>query len=297
MNGEVGFIAKLDKSKNNQWLVLTILGLAIVLMVIGGVGKLVPSYPYIAATWNWIFGQEGEYTISNNTRAVIVSHDYLSYKEINSFYRGLVKSVDPKTIIVLSPNHYERGEGNIQTTGNSFATIDGELLINRYLVRQLNQQRLATINNTSFINEHGITLQAGFIKHFFPSANIVPIILKQNVVSQDITNLVEWLHAISGEDVLIIASLDFSHYLSKTQADINDSKMLAIIQAFDIENLPGPDPFCPFVDSVSALNVLLQYAEGMGATDIQVIHHDNTADILNKPNLDSTTSHFYIAFS
>src|SRR5680860_678547 len=102
LTGEADFIAKLRKLNNNQWLILTILGLAIVLIMVSLDGRPIASYPYIEATWGWIFDAEGEYAIADDTRAVIVPHDYLSYNEINSFYRGLAESVNPKTIIVLA---------------------------------------------------------------------------------------------------------------------------------------------------------------------------------------------------
>ncbi len=90
--------------------------------------------------------------------------------------------------------------------------------------------------------------------------------------------------------------IDFSHYLTKTQADINDAKTYRQIQTMDVDQLPTSDIECEFLDSPAALRAVIQYAIARGAEQMALIRHDNTADILNKPEVSSTTSHFYITF-
>ncbi len=254
----------------------------------------IPLFPYVKNTWQWIFDHNNTFDISPS-RAVIMPHDMLSYGELNAFYRGLAEVVDPSVIAVVAPDHREGSGLDIQTTYADFQAIGG-VLEPSGLVGRLARTGLVNVNKQSFINEHGITVHAGFIKNYFSKAEIVPIILKQDAEDGRVDRVAEWLGDNLPDDSLVIASLDFSHYLNESEAGRNDAAILKTIRDFDFASLPMPDGSCAFVDSPSALRLIMKYAEVGDWRNTKVILHDNTADLLERTDLESTTGHFYIEF-
>src|SRR4030042_1679745 len=88
--------------------------------------------------------------------------------------------------------------------------------------------------------EHSVEVQVPFIQRALPGAKIVPIILgyptRRNVYS-----LAEGMaEACSGKNVLIVASTDLSHYLSKADANSVDSKTISLLKNISAITLGQP---------------------------------------------------------
>jgi hypothetical protein len=276
---------------------LLLAGLVVIgLILTAKAPKPILIYPFTAETWQSILNLSGQDKISPKTAAVIIPHDIVARQQLTQFYRGLSSVIQPSVVVVISPNHYESGAGDIQTTLSDFDTSDGQLQASNF-ASKLVRAKLAEVNSSPFVKEHGVTIQAEYIKHFFKSAKIVPIILKQKTSPANVEKLASWLKNNLPEGSLVIASIDFSHYLPKAQADINDSVTLAQILSRDINKLPKSDAKCAFLDSPASLRVVVQYANLSNAGVLKIVRHDNSASIIGMPNLLSTTSHFYITFS
>ena len=255
-------------------------------------------FPFQPINWQWFLDLPGQDAINPGVQAAILPHDSASHKELTQFYRGLAAVSQPTTVVILSPNHYDAGRADIQATTRAFQTIDGLLYSDTPIINQLRRHGLLGVEGKSFDKEHGVTMQAGYIKRFFPQAKVVPLIFKADTSLQQVDALVERLiQIVSTEARLVLASIDFSHYLPKTQADLNDARTLSQIKAMDLNQLPIVDEECAFLDSPPALRAIIGYANQLRAIQLAVVRHDNTADILNRPSEPSTTSHFYITFA
>jgi MEMO1 family protein len=299
LNGEVGFIGKLVELKK-RLPDLLIVGLVVfVLVMVNRLQTPIPIYPYEKMNWDWVLGLEGQDKVDANVKAAILPHDAASYKELTMFYRGLA-ATNPtvENIVVIAPNHFEKGTANIQTDGRGFQTANGILSPNGQLIKEFQTSGVGEIESATFEKEHGITLQAEYIEKFFPKVKFLPIVLKAGTTAREIDGLVLWLtNNLSAEKTLVLGSIDFSHYLNKTQADKNDAKTLAQIKSMNLTKLPTSDEKCEYLDSPMSLRAVIQYARAVEGTKLTVVRHDNTATIMNQPKLSSTTSHFYITFS
>ncbi len=297
MSGEVGCIAKTELKKILPDLLIA--GLVIfVLVFVSRLQSPIPIYPFEKVNWDWILSLEGQDRIDADVRAAILPHDANSHKELTVFYRGLATSnPNIETVVVISPNHFGKGTANVQTGSLGFKTADGVLKPDSNLLKGLELNETAEIESATFEKEHGITMQAEYVKRFFPKADFLPIVLKAGTTPREVDALVLWMTSnLEAEKALVLGSIDFSHYLTKAQADINDAKTLAQIKLMNLNKLPTSDTKCAFLDSPMTLRAIVQYARAVGGEKISVVRHDNTATILNKPNLASTTSHFYITF-
>ncbi|KKW25643.1 MAG: hypothetical protein VE99_C0001G0280 [candidate division Kazan bacterium GW2011_GWC1_52_13] len=299
MNGEAASIAKMRRTESNYTWNLWIAGLVVVgLLVVANGQPPVPVYPFQALNWQWILDLPGQDPIAAGVQAAILPHDSISIKELTAFYRGLAAAVQPRFVVILSPNHYDAGRANIQTTSRVFMTADGRAHPDWSLVGQLRARGLAGSEGDSFTKEHGITAQVEYAKRFFPEARWLPLIFKSTATPAEVDAVMRWLEqTLPANQTLVLASIDFSHYLTKTRADINDTKTYRQIQTMDVNQLPTSDIECEFLDSPAALRAVVAYAHSRELNRLTLVRRDNTADIRGEPNLVSTTGHLYITFS
>jgi poly-gamma-glutamate synthesis protein (capsule biosynthesis protein) len=138
-------------------------------------------------------------------------------------------------VIVLFPDHYLRSPLPFATTGRAFETVFGRLDVSQEDIRLLLQSRDLVGDSDLFGSDHGIGAILPFIKHYMPSARIVPIAVSGSR-QEDLDNLVARLKQIIGPNTLVVQSTDFSHYLPVLQAVQRDQEVLNILAAGE----PGP---------------------------------------------------------
>jgi len=257
------------------------------------------------AMWERYLSEEGSYKIPDGVFGAVLPHHLITALELTRFYRGLSEVVDPRVIVILSPNHYEAGEANVQTCNCSYKTFDGADLrtssddLGRLLGSSLVAGTVA-MENENFKIEHGIYAHANFIKRFFPEAEILPLIIKKETPREELDRLVGFFEAefgggaggSGGEDVFFVASVDFAHYMTKEVSDGYDEVSLAAIRDFDYETFSEIE-----LDSPGSIYVLSKLAKRNGAGQVDLIAHTNSQDYFYYKDLDETTSHLYITFS
>jgi AmmeMemoRadiSam system protein B len=138
-------------------------------------------------------------------------------------------------VIVLFPDHYLRSRLPFATTGRAFETVFGRLDVSQEDIRLLLQSRGLVGESDLFGSDHGIGAILPFIKHYMPSARIVPIAVSGSR-QEDLDNLVARLKQITGPNTLVVQSTDFSHYLPVLEAVQRDQEVLNILAAGE----PGP---------------------------------------------------------
>ena len=131
--------------------------------------------------------------------------------------------------VIMGPNHRGIGSDFAIMTAGSWATPLGEVPIDKSLAKSLlAQSSLLVEDETAHAYEHSLEVQVPFLQHLRPDIRIVPICM--GGYHQD--DFVKLGHEIatcvkeSGEEALIIASSDMSHYEPHEQAKKKD--MLAI---------------------------------------------------------------------
>jgi MEMO1 family protein len=248
-------------------------------------------YPADTRMWNNIFEAEEAYSFEAVPLGVIIPHHMIAELEISRFYKGLSEVVDPSVVVILAPNHYENGEANIQSCLTCvFQTIDGEVYLDASLTGSLINEGLAEENDEAFIQEHAIYTHTPFIKHYFSESKIMPILLQWEIPIEEVENLSHWLSETLPEDALVVASVDFSHYIPEAAADFHDQSSYTTLKNFDFDNIYDLE-----VDSPSSLYALLSLMEMKGALKSQRLAHTNLGQYMSAPVEESTT-HQYFSF-
>lgn len=222
-----------------------------------------------------------------------VPHHLLAGRMIKDFMEALAEQ-EPELIILVGPNHYNLG-GKIITGLYDWQTPDGLVRTDEQLVKLLLEEKIAVRDEKVLAKEHSIGNLVPFIKHFSPDTRVVPLILHHDVSLTEVEKMLDFLEPLlDGKNGFLLASVDFSHYLNRIQAQEKDSFTLQVMRNFDYPTLfhLGND----HLDSPASLATVFRYAERKGIREFQVLENTNSGVIL-KNDLQETTSYFTLAFT
>src|SRR3989344_2428641 len=122
----------------------------------------------------------------------VIPHHLLASFMIADFYARLIIQ-QPETIILIGPNHYERGKYLVLTSDGSWSTPQGTVSANMQLVGDLTKSNLAEIDHEVLTLEHSVSDHMAFIAHYLPQTRVVPLILSGYLKLEDIEKLVAFL--------------------------------------------------------------------------------------------------------
>jgi len=149
-------------------------------------------------------------------------------------YKELADDGAFDTAVILSPNHTGYGYPVSLWAGAGWNTPLGEVKINEELGQRLLGEAIKA-DETAHIHEHSIEVQLPWLQHLYKKVRIVPI----TMLAQDIETARMVGKAISqaGDNVIIIASSDFTHYEHHSVATEKDGSVIEAIVALDEEEL------------------------------------------------------------
>lgn len=138
------------------------------------------------------------------------------------------------TAVILGPNHTGYGYPVSVWTGAAWNTPLGEVEINEKLAQRL-LGKVVKADETAHIHEHSIEVQLPWLQHLYKSVKIVPIAM----LAQDIETARTVGKAVSqaGDNLIIIASSDFTHYEPHSTAMEKDNSVIDAIVGLDEEEL------------------------------------------------------------
>ncbi len=127
-----------------------------------------------------------------------------------------------------------------------------------------------------------------------PNVKIVPVLLHGNLGLEKSIELGDKIfEAIKDKKCFVLASMDFSHYLSPERADEMDEITIKAIKERNFEALAkmGNDN----LDSPPSIISLLEIMNRANKVNMKVVDHSNSSRIVGKHS-DSTTSYFTLGF-
>ncbi len=237
-------------------------------------------------------GNLGQISISGG----VVPHHLTAKEIIQDFfeYISLESKIELETVILLSPDHFN--SGNL-TEERSFITLKpgtkefNNLKVDNILLDNLTNKIGFNHNNSFIVFDHGITALLPYIKKYFPETKILPILIPFDINKEQTKYLAEIINSYASSQAIVIASVDFSHYLSKRAAEFHDVKSINTLVNFredDFENLE--------VDCWQCLYGTRLFAKLRSKESPKIIAHKNSSDFLKLNNLEETTSYFSVVF-
>lgn len=141
----------------------------------------------------------------------------------------------PRTFVILGPNHTGRGSG-IALSTEDFETPLGVAKVDQELAQALRKD-LVEFDNLSHLSEHSIEVQLPFIQYLSQDCMFVPICMAFQDYDAAVSVGETIRDGARDRDVVIVASTDFSHYVSAATANAKDAMALTAIEAMDPKGL------------------------------------------------------------
>ncbi len=149
-------------------------------------------------------------------------------------YRELASDGIIDTAVILGPNHTGYGSPVSLWAGNFWETPLGKAKINEEFASKL-LGGVIEVDEMAHIYEHSIEVQLPWLQHLYKDVKIVPI----TMLAQDAETASEVGKTISkaADNIVIIASSDFTHYEPHSVATEKDRSMIEAIINLDEEEL------------------------------------------------------------
>ena len=264
--------------------------------------KLITPNLNIPLIYSGLNKVEDDDRYTQKIQAMIVPHHDLAYDiTANAFYNLARLPEDPHprdnkapTLILIGPNHSDIGDCKAISSLSNWQTDFGILETDKEAIEKLKSDGQVCLDEKTFETEHSLAVLTPAIKKFFPNSKVIPIILNSKLNSTEINNLAINLADLNpDQNSILVASIDFSHYLTQAEANAKDVITHAAIKNWDYSffNKFNSD----YLDSPTSMSVLMRYAENVNARHSRVINHANSADYTHDSLL--TTSYFSMIFS
>ena len=235
----------------------------------------------------------------NGVTGGIVPHHLVAAPMMADFFSQIKSSntgANPiDTIYILGPNHKRAGEALVQTAIMDWDTPFGIMRANNEALSEISD-RISTQNNPVLLEqEHSVSALVPYAKYFFEDSKIVPILLPGSMDYQQCGKLAETINKLAQkESTLIIASIDFSHYLTPEKAIKNDKHTLELIEDFDYAAIMRLSN--DYIDAPQVLVTFLKIMELQRTVTLTELEHKEASSFIGEYTK-STTSYFTLLFS
>lgn len=204
-----------------------------------------------------------------NVFGIITPHHLTyAYPIIADLFDSLEKKYD--TIIVLGPDHFGSSKIKVSTSYLDWETSFGRLSPDMKVIEELSLKS----DEQAHTNEHSVRSILPFVKYKFPHAKIVPIILNNSLSEQEAIDLGKSISKL--ENILVIASIDFSHDPNLDKALEQDALSIEAIKHFKTENVYSLN-----IDSKPSLLALLTTMNYKGAKQAELLNYTNSGQLTN----------------
>lgn len=223
----------------------------------------------------------------------IIPHHLFAGFIIADFFDRL-SSQKPTTIILLGPNHYEKGNFKALTSLYGWDTPFGIVTPDDSIINTLIDLNLVKADEETLPNDHSLSGIMPFIRYYLPDAKVVPILLSGGFTKDESEVLANSLSNFMTKEVIVIAPVDFSHYLTSSQAKEKDEATLQVIKDFNYRRLYLFDN--DYLDSPPSIGTFLMIMQKIGITKMDVLYHTNSGELQNNEYI-QTTSYFSVVYS
>ena len=196
--------------------------------------------------------------------AGVVPHHLLAGRLIASFFATAAESgAEYESVVFVAPSHYptaQRAVTNLSGWQTPFGVVENDRMITEALM--------------------GGTL--AYVTYSLPGATGSAELLQNRLEPERVEALAKRLLALSQEKkILLVCSVDFSHYLTPERAALHDERTRAALAAFDYQTIAGFSD--SNMDSPQSITVFLRYLQGRGAGEVRFFDHSSADRILGLP--------------
>ncbi len=151
-------------------------------------------------------------------------------------YSALYKDGKPDVAVLIGPAHSSFGRSEASVADQDFETPLGTIKVDLDMVKAVSKGPIP-VDNQVHQREHSLEVQVPFLQYLFSELKIVPILLSSQdfETASRVGKVVN--EAISHRNAVVIASTDFSHYVTPEVAQKRDRFAIDKILANDPKGL------------------------------------------------------------
>jgi len=199
----------------------------------------------------------------------------------HGFYR-LAQDGVPQVAVILGPNHQWLGSELAIYAKGGWETPLGVVKINENIAAKiLEKTDLVQDDERAHVTEHSLEVQLPFLQYIYGNdITFVPICMRHQG-AQECSELGRAIaEAIEGENAVIIASSDFTHYETQASAEKKDGRALEEILNMRPDGLINVvAKFSMSMCGVGPVATMLYSAKELSATGVELLKYATSGDI------------------
>jgi AmmeMemoRadiSam system protein B len=202
----------------------------------------------------------------------------------NGYYS--ISSSKFKNVILVGPNHYGLGSSVATTMNGIWESPIGDVMVNPQVAKDI-ASRATSMDFDEFAHsrDHCLEVQIPFLLYTTEKFGIVPIILtnQEEYLALELGSAIsdtvnEWIS--KGEEFMLIASSDFTHYESNSEAHRKDSQLIKSILSLDISAFYYTlREYNVSACGYGAIATVMVAAKNLGATRGELIRYATSGDV------------------
>lgn len=225
--------------------------------------------------------------VEGDVRAIIVPHAGLMFSgPVAAWAYKAAAAGDYDVAVLVGPSHYVGFEGVAVWPSGAFGSPLGPARIDTEVAAALLASPLAQDLPAAHAREHSLEMHLPFVRRLFPDLPIVPVVIGYQT-RDTIETLGSLLAAsVRGRRALLIASTDLSHYFEASVAERLDSRVQALVDAFDVEGLlahfeqyPEQERGRYVACGGGAAIAVMEAARLLGAPHARVLHYAHSGHV------------------
>jgi hypothetical protein len=178
--------------------------------------------------------------VRGEIKALIVPHaGYVYSGQTAAYAYSLVKGKPYDTVVIIGPSHRFGFKGCSIYPKGGFRTPLGTAAVDEALAAELMKRSGFKFIPEAHEEEHSVEVQVPFVQTALPGAKIVPIVMGYPEKRTVKTLAAALDSACAGKKVLVIASTDMSHFLTKDKANAADAKTIELIKSLKADEIEG----------------------------------------------------------
>jgi AmmeMemoRadiSam system protein B len=191
--------------------------------------------------------------------------------------RDLAASGEYERIIVIGPNHVNAGSAAVATSDRSWQTPFGLVQSDAGAIGRLTGGGLVRSEPEVLAYEHSVAGVVPAIAYYLPEARVVPLVLRHDLTAAEVERLAAALVPLLDGGTVIVAAVDFSHYLQAKEARARDGETLAALEALDSSRILSFGD--EHVDSPASIAVVMEAMRLKGVGEFQLMENTNSSEL------------------
>ncbi len=185
------------------------------------------------------------------------------------------KGLEGKTAVIIGPNHTGIGPP-VSVMMDDYSTPLGVAQVDREIAQRIIDAGFQE-DSMAHLHEHSVEVQVPFLQHLTEDFRIVPIVMMaQN--PDTARSLGKALSELPQDEVVYIASTDFSHYISRERCQTTDAMAIDRILEMD-----APGLYRTVMEkriSMCGFGPVMTVVEAIGRGEATLLKQTNSGDVM-----------------